>query len=365
MLGGPYIRALGLTAVFAVGVCTSPVSMVKRNPIFAPALERNFPDRSIMKARDGTHYSYSTAAGGGIDMQAAHSEDGLTWDFQEGRGVIATWTIKWAPEHPQIWAPDVVLGPNGTYTMFFSAKALMAKDQRHCIGVATAYSPMGPFMSIGDEPWVCDEVGDIDPKQFIDDGGSRWVIWKVDGNTEGHESTPIMLQQVAMDGYTKVGDARPIFDRGPSDGELVEAPSLFKANGVFFLTFSANWYNQCAYFTSYATSTNIWGPYERAEEPLLTEENTDGICGPGGADVLYGDSDSSRIIVWHGWKDGTPESGERYLYSAPLQVVGDVLHVRKDDPISASVLDDIDDVSSAIGFFSAIALENTDDVSGS
>jgi hypothetical protein len=35
---------------------------------------------------------------------------------------------------------------------------------------------MGPFVSISDEPWVCDEeCGDIDPDQFQDEDGTRWV----------------------------------------------------------------------------------------------------------------------------------------------------------------------------------------------
>ena len=129
-----------------------------------------------------------------------------------------------APENPQVWAPDVTPGPDGIYWMYFSAIASSTGDAaKHCIGFATADNPKGPFTPTSDEPWVCDEdTGDIDPDQFLDEDGTRWVVWKVDGNSAGQD-TPIMIQQVdGDDGNSKIGDATEILNRDDADGPLVE-----------------------------------------------------------------------------------------------------------------------------------------------
>jgi beta-xylosidase len=100
--------------------------------------------------------------------------------------------------------------------------------------------------------------GAIDPSGFQDADGTRYVVYKIDGNNIGHGGscnngvapivpTPIMLQQVESDGITLVGGAQEILTNGEYDGPLVEAPSLSRisdpssAGGqLYILFFSSN-----------------------------------------------------------------------------------------------------------------------------
>lgn len=96
----------------------------------------------------------------------------------------------------------------------------------HCIGVATASSPDGPFTA-NSSPHICDLAhgGAIDPSGFQAPGGALFLLWKVDGNSIG-QSTPIMMQQVGANGFDLLGSPIQLITNGPADGGLVEAPSM-------------------------------------------------------------------------------------------------------------------------------------------
>jgi len=191
--------------------------------------------------------------------------------------------------------------------MYFTATSAESTAQ-HCIGTATSSAAEGPFTPSNDA-FVCDIAsgGNIDPAQFRDADGSRYVVYKVDGNSIGHGGscnngvdpivpTPIMIQQVdATDGVTKVGDAIQLLDRSDADGPLIEAPSLANSGGTYYLFFSSNCYTTTLYDVSYATASSVTGPYTKSSSPLFLTGDR-GLEAPGGADTtLAGDR-----LVWHG-----------------------------------------------------------------
>ena len=53
------------------------------------------------------------------------------------------------------------------------------------------------------------------------------------------------------------------------EGVLVEAPTLWKHDGKYYLFYSANAYNNPRYAMGYAVSDNLLGPYRKAPQPLL------------------------------------------------------------------------------------------------
>ena len=85
-----------------------------------------------------------------------------------------------------------------------------------------------------------------------------------------------------MDGYTLIGKAIPLLNRGSADGPLIEAPSLVYENGLYILFFSSNCYSTTLYDVSYATSTSLTGPYTKSKKPLLVTGNFS-LTAPGGA----------------------------------------------------------------------------------
>lgn len=184
--------------------------------------------------------------------------------------------------------------------------------EHHCLGAATSQNITGPYIP-SDSPWACPDIwsqgGAIDPDGFQDPStGQRYVTYKVDGNSIGHGGlcmnsvepivpTPIMLQEVDKDGVTMIGDPIQILDRDDSDGPLIEAPSLHLSDdGIYFLFFSSSCFTTPRYDTSYATATNIQGPYTKSGRPLLVTGDGPDLVGPGGLDIIHG----GTMVVFHG-----------------------------------------------------------------
>lgn len=276
-------------------------------------IDADFPDPDVLQVGD-TFYAYSTSSGAGrVPVASAPAATG-------------PWTITGdaLPERPPwagdggFWAPDVSLRTDGSYLMYFSAPH--TASGRMCIGAATSTGPTGPFQAVGSGPLVCapEEGGDIDPSSFVDADGTRYLLYKNDGNAVG-QPTIVWLQQVADDGSTFVGARAELLrnDR-PEEGGVIEAPVLVRRPTQYVLFYSAGPYGNDTYFTGYAVAGSLTGPYAKAFRPLLTTASVDGaVAGPGGADV------HDDRAYFHGWVGGA-----RWLYTAELGWANDFPVVR-------------------------------------
>jgi beta-xylosidase len=216
--------------------------------------------------------------------------------------------------------------------MYYSAIA-QANTNRHCIGVALAdsSSPAGPYVPTSTSPLACplDQGGAIDASAFRDADGTRYVLYKIDGNSVGHGgdcnnsqeplvATPIMIQQVAEDGLTAVGDAVQLIDRDEADGPLVEAPSLVRSDdGTYLLFYSTHCFTDVKYDVRYATASSVTGPYAKTGNSLLASNGE--LYGPGGATV----QDNGNVL-FHGWCNGNTV---RCMYAAHLGIDGHTVTV--------------------------------------
>lgn len=220
----------------------------------------------------------------------------------------------------------------------YYADEIVGNTAHHCIGVATSQSVTGPYSAV-ETPFACPvaQGGAIDADGYQDPiDGSRYVVYKVDGNSIGHGGecmntaapivpTPIMLQKVDRDGITPLGNPVQILDRDAFDGPLIEAPSLHRSDeGIYFLFFSSNCFSGPLYDTSYATSTSIWGPYTKATAPLFITGDGPGahpMRGPGGQDII---KDGSLIVLHSHLDDSTGFVGytPRGMYTAKLTFHG-------------------------------------------
>ena len=279
-------------------------------------IAQDFPDPDVISV-GGTWYAYATNTGGrNVPVATAPSPDG-------------PWTVQSTDALPQLggwasggltWAPDVSRRTDGSFLLYYVAHD--TASNRQCIGAATAGSPLGPFTPVGSGPLVCnpDEGGDIDPSSFVDTDGSRYLLYKNDGNAVG--VTPwIYLQPVTADGLGLVGGRTGLIrvDRTEEHG-VIEAPVLVHRPSQYVLFYSGGCYCDSGYFTGYATSSSITGSYAKAYRPLLTTDSLDGaVDGPGGADVL------ADRIVFHGWIDNHSARG---MYVADLGWAGDYPVVR-------------------------------------
>lgn len=216
--------------------------------------------------------------------------------------------------------------------MYYSA-VLQSNPYRHCIGVAMADhdKPAGPYLPTSTTPIACpiDQGGAIDASNFQDTDNTRYILYKIDGNSIGHGgdcnngveplvATPIMLQEVLEDGVTPVGEPIEILDRDESDGPLVEAPSLVRSDdGTYLLFYSTHCFTSELYDTRLATASSIKGPYIKKDISVL--ESKDQFHGPGGATIAHDGG-----MLFHGW---CQNGSARCMYTAQVDISGGVAAV--------------------------------------
>ncbi|MDE6134075.1 MAG: family 43 glycosylhydrolase, partial [Muribaculaceae bacterium] len=121
------------------------------------------------------------------------------------------------------------------------------------IGVAVSDSPKGPFKDLlgkalitasdcegASHSWVC-----IDPAVFIDDDGTPYLFW---GNRYCYYA-PLSHDFTSLAGPIRRLDELKDF---------TEAPWVHKRNGLYYLTYAAQWPEKIAY----AISESIDGPWD-------------------------------------------------------------------------------------------------------
>ena len=274
-----------------------------------PVIDQDFPDPDVLLVA-GTYYAYATQrSDNSRNVQVATSTDLTAWRVMPNDVLPAL--PSWATSG-RTWAPDVSAVGSG-FVMYLTAWD--ADSGLQCIGVATSDTPLGPFEPATDKPLVCPERqgGAIDASSFEENDGSRWLLWKNDGNCCG-KPTWIHLQRLSRDGLRIAGPAtRLIREDQAWEGDLVEAPTLVRHDDEYVLFYSANSYGGEDYATGYAVADRLQGPYRKADDAFLTTDGT-GVTGPGGQDVVVTPTGKSFVVV-HGWD---PAVVYRGMYVLPL-----------------------------------------------
>jgi beta-xylosidase len=108
----------------------------------------------------------------------------------------------------------------------------------------------------------------------------------------------------------------------------MEAPYIFKRNGIYFLLYSTHWTNNETYDVQYATSKHILGPYTRQKEPLLKSGTKYGcnLVGPGGASFqrFQASKGNTLQMAFHAREK---LGGGRMFYTATVHVNGETLEI--------------------------------------
>jgi beta-xylosidase len=198
------------------------------------------------------------------------------------------------------WSPDV-REIDGHYVMWFSAALASAPfDGIKCIGVATATSVIGPYVSTAPSPLVCQlaHLGSIDPRTFLDPQGHLWLVWKSDDNadTTGTTHTTIFSQQLAPNGLSLIGHPIALMTANlPWEGRIVESPDMVFAGGRYWLFYSGNWFNQPTYAIGVAQCAGPAGPCEPSTLGPWFGSNAEG-SGPGEESLFF---DGSRWWMFY------------------------------------------------------------------
>jgi arabinan endo-1,5-alpha-L-arabinosidase len=319
------LLALGLLApAFAGTAQAAPPPSAGAQQSIEPVIDANFPDPDILLV-DGVYHAYATN-NNGQNVQHQTSTDLVHWTPQpDAAPTLGAWTgpCTFAPGGPTdrcVWAPEVTTVEGG-YALYYTARD--ATTPRQCIGVSTSTSPDGPFVPVGTEPLVCpngengteDLGGAIDASTYRENG-QLYLLWKADGNCCPGKTAIIYIQPLSADGTTLTGPPTELIRRDlPFEGNVVEAPTLVKHDGTYYLFYSANDFGGGGYRTNYATSSSITGPYVKSRTELMTTDRFQGdVRGPGGQDVVT-KPDGSTSIAFHGWD---PTYSHRAMYVSDL-----------------------------------------------
>lgn len=215
---------------------------------------------------------------------------------------------RWAAR--ELWAPDFARS-GGRVLVYYAA---LARDGRRCLAVAAARRVSGPYRDQG--PLLCSRVGEIDPQMVRDEQGADWLVWKRDGNSLG-QPTPILAAPLAPGGLSLAAPPRELLRAdAPWERGLVEAPTLLRHRGTFYLIYSARHCCglSCDYATGVARAPALLGPWEKRPEPILTRGG--GFRCPGHASVTRGPA-GELVLAYHAYARGDPAN--RRLLLAPLR----------------------------------------------
>ena len=242
----------------------------------------------------GQHIAAYTSGGAANAFPIKTSPDLVHWT-SAGSIFPSAQKPSWASG--DYWAPEIHRVGN-QYVAYYTARHV---NGRLSIGAATAPSALAPFTDIG-QPLVHDaSMGMIDATQFQAPGGTRYLVWKADGNAVG-QPTPIYGQALSANGISLVGARATLITNNLGwEGGVVEAPWVVYRSGYFYLFYSGNAYYNGTYAVGVARATSPLGPYQKAAAPILTTNAT--WVGPGHCSVVDTPA-GNTVMVYHAWQAG-------------------------------------------------------------
>jgi beta-xylosidase len=268
-----------------------------------PVIRRNFPDPFILRVR-GTYYAYAT---GTCDrnLQVAHSRDLVHWsnpkELLSGPAAWAATVCDPLFQRRQTWAP-AVLSRAGTYVLYYTIHS--HSIGRQCIDDAVSKSPEGPFISRSKRPLACQirQDGSIDPSYARGQHGHLYLLWKNNGNCCGLR-TSIYSQRLDAQGTKLLGRPHMLLSNDqPWEGPAVEAPTMWRHDGSYYLFFSGNGYNSADYAVGDVRCRGPSGPCQHASaKPILSSRCA--AVGPG-SEALFDDARGRTWMAYAAWLPG-------------------------------------------------------------
>lgn len=218
---------------------------------------------------NGMYYLYGTGGNDGIKVY--QSSDMITWSKAVGAtsGYAlhknSVWGEKW------FWAPEVYY-LNGKFYMFYSAEEE--------ISLAESTSPLGPFTQseANQKPFHAD-IKEIDTHLFVDDDGKKYLyfvrftngneIWVAELNDDMYSIKESTLKRCIGASLGLQTWEKSTLEPQPG-AKVNEGPFVLKRNGWYYLTYSANHYQNPNYGVGYATSKSPMGPWTKySGNPIL------------------------------------------------------------------------------------------------
>lgn len=257
-------------------------------PAPPPALEGFTADPSIRVFGD-TYYLYPTS-----DKPHWQTTDFSVWssknlvDWKKERMVLdVTRDVKWA--NIEAWAPDAI-ERNGTYYFYFCAKGE--------IGVATAASPLGPFVDALGAPLLRKGTGiqtnTIDPYPFIDDDGQAYLYY---GNGRLGNAYKLKPDMVTLDGP-------PV---GIELKDFREGIVVFKRGAKYYFMWSIDDARSPDYRVGWGVADSPLGPVTSPSDQFIVLQRNGAAVGTAHHSVVNVPGTDRWYVAYH--RHALPEGG--------------------------------------------------------
>jgi len=182
------------------------------------------------------------------------SNDLVTW---KNEGVVFG-AIGNLPQNSVLFAPKTVFNPKTkNFVMFFNY--IVDTFSNSYYGVATSSTPTGPFV-IQNKNIALRYQDNGDENILVDDDGTAYLIYTT--LSKGHSMS---IERLSPDYLTSLAATDPTQSSGVFGDSNVEAPAIFKRNGIYYAVFGSC----CCYcgsgsaVTVYTSSAGPLGPYTK------------------------------------------------------------------------------------------------------
>lgn len=296
----------------------------------ASTIQFPFPaaDPFMLKTPEGELYLYCTREDGQSFSVRRWKEQAVWEDLGIAFGPKqARWGVDcfWAPECYAI---------GGRYYLFYSAnwrENPQGEEENFRIGVAVSDAPEGPFADLSDTPIFDPGYPVIDANIYEEDGRyylyysrccykhrigdleESWIYGvEMRPDFSGVLSEPVLLLRPEQEWE---GRSAASTGRRWNEGSFV-----FKHEGVYYMTYSGNFFGGPDYAVGYATAKAPLGPYVKAAENPILERGGE-VTGTGHSCMVTLDQGGMHI-VYHGRTKSTGEARVGFISPAYIDAQG-------------------------------------------
>jgi len=258
-----------------------------------PVLPGDYPDPSVIRVGD-EYWATATTSEWAPLFPLLRSRDLVNWEHV---GNIFERRPDWAIGN--FWAPELFEHQGKFYVYYVGRK----RGGPLSLAVATAEKLTGPWRDHG--PLIGQDAGSIDAFPIVDADGTRYLIWKEDGNSR-NKPTPLWIQKLSGDGLKLVGEMKEIL-RNDTDWErnLIEGPAVIRRGDFWYLFYAGNACcgRGCNYAQGVARAKNLLGPWEKNPGNPLLAGNEKWKC-PGHG-TLVRDKSGRDWFLYHAYDSDT------------------------------------------------------------
>jgi xylan 1,4-beta-xylosidase len=250
---------IGLLLLSVAGGTAAPATYVN------PVLPGDYPDPSVIRV-GSEYWATATTSEWAPLFPLLRSRDLVHWEHV---GNVFQRRPEWAVAN--FWAPEISEYRGRFYLYYVGRK----KGGPLSLAVATADRPAGPWTDHG--PMMSQPLGSIDAVTAIHEDGTRWLLWKEDGNSR-NQPTPIWAQALSEDGTKLTGEMKELFrNDAPWERNLVEGPFVLRRGDYLYCFYAGNACcgPGCNYAVGVARAKHLLGPWEKhAKNPIVAGNET-------------------------------------------------------------------------------------------